>query len=576
MAEAATPDKVPRRLGRYDVVAVVARRSSTLRSTVLIATAARNSSNAPTEGLGSGLALSYSPLSPNEGTTTSQKPVALKHIAPALMGDEALVESFLESARLVTAIRHANVAHVHEVGRVGSDVFLTMDYVMGETAAALMRRLHSRGETLDCILAAYIIAEACAGLEAAHDAGVLHERLTPHDLFIGYDGSVRVLDIGIAAARSRMAGERDAERLELEYTSPERCRKQPFDRRSDVFSLGAMLWELDTGFSPFERAKEVAIIRAICDEAILPPGQAVPGLPEEMSAITMTALARDPNQRYPSALALRQALLGLIRNLGAEKLAADELSKLMNLLFETRVRDKREMLRRIATGASLAGLDVGETDAPEPPRHISQAPAPPRVDPDEPSIIIKPDSNPELVPSRRPAVALPELPAPRKPARSFGALVWAITALLVVGGALLAALALRRGAGDRTLPSSSATVPSGPTAALTPVPVSIPVPYPDPTASAPPAAAEETVVHIETVPTHAMILIGGAKKGISPIDLKVPRSADAVIVEIRHAGYQTLKEKLVPDQNQRLKLTLVAAREPGSAPASSAPFHKFE
>jgi hypothetical protein len=86
--------------------------------------------------------------------------------------------------------------------------------------------------------------------------------------------------------------------------------------------------------------------------------------------------------------------------------------------------------------------------------------------------------------------------------------------------------------------------------------------------------ADETTLHIETVPVHATIFVGGVKKGVAPVELKLPRSADPLTVELRHPGYQTLKERVVPDVNQKLKLTLVAVR--GTAPTGSVPYHKFE
>ena len=194
---------------------------------------------------------------------------------------------------------------------------------------------------------------------------------------MGYDGSVRVLDIGIAAARSWLAGESGDVGLGVEYSSPERCKKEPLDRRTDVFSLGTMLWELNTGISPFERAKKADTIRSICEEQILAPHLVVPGLPEAISTITMKALERDKDERYASALALRQALIGLRRSGGAGGSPALDLGRLMKRLFEKRVADKAEMLHRIDAGKSIAGLDVRDAEEAAEPVAPPAKPVPP-------------------------------------------------------------------------------------------------------------------------------------------------------------------------------------------------------
>lgn len=649
MVEGALSENVPRRLGRYDVVGVLATRRSPGRSTVVIAKARNAAASPAARALGSSLALSYSPLAPNEGTTTFQKPVAIKIIAPELARDPHRLEPFLSTARAVIEVKHPSIAQLYEVGQDGTGVFLVMDYLAGETAATLMRQLHSRGETLDYKLAAHIIAEAAAGLEAAHAAGILHEHLTPHDLFIGYDGSIHVLDMGIAAARSWLAGEAGDVGLGVEYSSPERCRKEPLDRRTDVFSLGTMLWELNTGISPFERAKRTDMVRAICEENILPPHNVVPGLPESISAITMKALARDKDERYPTAMALRQALIGLRRG-GAGTSPAGDLGRLMKRLFEKRVAAKLELLHRVDAGKSIEGLDVRDPDeAPEPAAPKAIAPkvpavanvqpavppappsapkgppsmppektspsisvAPPRSNPpqlielDSPSVIIapSPESSRELAALVAPAVVGPSA-YPRMGAVDTAAMPGAppipglsstksLAAVLILGvGVLLVlgAAALAIGFGKRTgtvapSPSATAAIPvaATTTAALAdpapPPPSSAPAAVePAPTARATvQAPVEEVLLHIETVPSHAPIFVAGNKMGMSPLDIRMPKRTDSFTLEIRHAGYQTLRERVVPDVNQKLKLTLVAAAgaAPPAAPPASAPYHKFQ
>jgi serine/threonine-protein kinase len=630
MVEDLAPANLPRRLGRYDIVGVLATHGAPTSSTILIATARSSEPGKIDTSLG----LSYSPLPSNEKTQTFQRPVAIKRLSRQLTRKSDALKQFLDSARAATDIRHSNIAHIHEVGHTGDEVYLVMDYMMGESVATLMRELQSVGENLDFTIAATIVAEACAGLEAAHGLGILHERLTPHDIFVGYDGTVRVLDVGIAAPRARMIDDSLGAALELQYSSPERCQKEKLGPQTDVFSLGAMLWELNSGISPFERAKEADIIKAICMEPMVSPASVLRGLPEHVSRITMRALAREKERRYPTALALRQALLESVRRLGLGASPIDDLGHIMKRIFEKRVHDKEEMLRRIVAGKSISGLDVREKDASAslpPPRLSKPLPSEHDPDPKEPSVIIKPPTNPNL--SEEVAAAMPPPPptpiasaleappalvtspdavyaqgidepiagvAPR-PVRPM--IIAAAVAALVIGGIALAVRLQGRGGPVATVPSTGPSVARPPPPPATPTPASSPlavesaqppavpssvvtVDPPVPSASSSSSATtttmlEETVLHIETVPPHAAIFVGGVKKGTAPYDLNLPRSNSPVIVELRIPGYQTAKERVTPDVNQKLKITLDKAgvvRGPttSTAPTGSAPYHKFQ
>jgi len=343
-----------------------------------------------------------------------------------------------------------------------------------------------------------------------------------------------------------------------------------------------------------------------------------------------TALEREKDKRYATTIALRQALLGLRQSSGVGASPVGDLSKLMKRLFATRVKDKLEMLKRINLGASIADLDVTEVedDAPKSEAPKSEAPkseapkneAPAALGPPLPPVAapvtVSPHKSnpPELVEYKEPSViitspgaATPALAAieaatdapfgfveapveassPRTPARSVVPFVLGAVLLLGLGGAALA-VGLRRAKPEVTASSSSTKpvpVPTAPTAPTAPLPVvasasALPandVPAPpasSATAAALPAPAEETELHIETVPARATIFIAGTKKGVSPLDLKLPKSREAITIEIRRAGFKTLKERVVPDVNQRLKLTLAVARDPGGT--GSADYHKFE
>src|SRR5262249_34107635 len=180
------------------------------------------------------------------GPSGFERPVVIKRILRQLSHKESFVAMFLDEARIVAGIRHPNVVQVQELGQDTGELYLVMEYLEGESVASLVRRLVAQGERVDYALAAHVVAEACAGLHAAHEAqNLVHRDVSPQNVFITYDGHVKVIDFGIAKTEGRMAQtEAGQVKGKFGYMSPEQCKADPLDRRSDVFALGIVLYEL--------------------------------------------------------------------------------------------------------------------------------------------------------------------------------------------------------------------------------------------------------------------------------------------------------------------------------------------
>jgi serine/threonine-protein kinase len=642
---AAAVNKTVRRFGRYEVAAEIASPRFAGGSTVYIAIARATKNNDPSTS-SSRLALSHAPAKPNEPTKTIQRPVAIKRIDPALMKDATKVNLFLDAARKAAELQHPNLTDVGEVALDGDGLYVAMEFIIGETAASLVKRLHSQGERLKPVLAAHIIAEACAGLEAGHAAGLIHGHLTPHDIFIGHHGSVHVLDVGIAHARHILA-DSQIDGVELEYSSPERCNGEPVDGRSDVFSLGSILWELLTGLSPFERAADKDVMRAIRDEPVVPPKNVVPGLPKEISEITVRALERDKTKRFESTLAFRTALLEPITALSNGFSPDAALGTLMKRQFAERSKDKRELVQDVILNKTIGeGLDFLSIDRsersprplPPPPGEVSlpsasitsgiMSPAksnPPPTDPgDQASIIIAPSagmvtpvgalSDPPPPPSARsmapapastsaPPTAPPvadDDPIPGPPKNSRTAMIGIVAGFVVLVAIIGAIVAGTRNSKPDVKTAASVTPPASTSVAVItpPPPASTPAPAPTPdieitpmpSSAGVPGDATQTLLHIETIPSGSTVTVDGVKQGTSPVDVHVPKGSTPITIELRHHNYYTLRENVVPDMNQRLKLTLVGkgagggggktttapAAAPAPAPGPANPYKKFE
>lgn len=419
------------------------------------------------------------------GPSGFERPVVVKRLLPEAAQD-AITESFLQEARLVARIRHANIVHVEDLGTDGDRPFLVMEYLEGESVANLMRRLLVRNEKLAPELAAFIIAEAAAGLHAAHELhdnddkplGLVHRDLSPNNVFVTYAGAVKVIDFGIAKQTS--ISERTSPgivRGTMGYLAPEYVRGEPIDRRADIFALGILLYELLTGHRLFKRFTVAATVRAIVTDPITPPSRLRPDVSPALESVCLRALARDPGARFATAADLRRELLVVLRSATSEEPAAD-LSALMKGFFAERIEEKRALLRNVEAGSSVARIPVGEvdlkTDLPE-------------VDATS-DAWVTPALPPALAPVSSPAPIVEPPGAPSPPAfarpRALAAIVLLSSAAAIGLGFLI----------QRRAEPIHAVAPPAPAASEVAAPVPSSAPPPDPT----PNAVEEAVVATST------------------------------------------------------------------------------
>jgi serine/threonine-protein kinase len=278
---------------------------------------------------------------------------------------------FLDEARILARIRHPNVVDVHELGHEEGELFLVMEYLEGESADGLLRRLATRGERLPHAIAAYLVAEAAAGLHAAHELGgargaadeLVHRDVSPQNIFVTYGGRVKVLDFGIALAADRITRtEAGQVKGKFEYMAPEQWEGEPLDRRTDIFALGVVLYELLTGHRLFKRNAQLATMRAICGADAPRPSSLDPSVPPEIDDVCLRALARDPDARYSSAADMRRALLRVTHGAAGEPAPEEVVERLMKRLFADRIEDKAVMLRRVREGSTVLSLPPADAD----------------------------------------------------------------------------------------------------------------------------------------------------------------------------------------------------------------------
>ena len=488
------------------------------------------------------------------GPSGFQRPVVIKRILPHLARDQDFIAMFLDEARIVAGIRHPNVVQVTELGHEADELFLVMEYLEGESVAGLAKRLRAHQEAPDYSLAAYIVAEACAGLHAAHelvDANgqkqhVVHRDVSPQNVFITYSGQVKVLDFGIAVAADRVTRtDTGTFKGKFEYASPEQCRGKKLDRRSDVFALGILLFEAATGKRLFKRAGQLETLRALCEEPIIRPTELLPDFPLVLQDIIMRALERNVEKRYATALEMRRELLGAIRVMTTDVAPEERLASTMNRLFADRVIEKASMLRRVESGSVVDDIPPPETDnSIEIPMAVDVRSVPPPGGVSEGSA---PHSLPGMAHTSADAV---------QPAAKRARAVVAIAA----GGAAVLIGVLALVLGSRSPPAKESRATAAVSAAAVGSSADSPAP-------APAAAPASVVIRIETTPPKAHVFVAGEDRGLSPVDLRLPRGTESTDVEIRREGYLPLVEKVVPETDAKVKVTLVAAPLPVRAAA---------
>ncbi|MEO8798213.1 MAG: serine/threonine-protein kinase, partial [Polyangiaceae bacterium] len=256
-----------------------------------------------------------------DGPGGFQKWVAIKRIHPHLIEDDSFVQMFLDEARVAARISHPNVATVFELGKHDDSYWIAMEYLHGEPLRELMRRTEELGQVMPPEIACRVIADAAEGLHAAHELtgkngerlNLVHRDVTPHNLFVSYDGTTKVVDFGIAKFSSRMSSTRAGTlKGKLAYMSPEQVHGEQIDRRTDIFALGVVLWELTTGQRLFRMESDLDTLAKVQECNVPRPSTLVRGYPIDLEKIVMRALAKNRGERFKTAREFSRALQSLL------------------------------------------------------------------------------------------------------------------------------------------------------------------------------------------------------------------------------------------------------------------------
>lgn len=241
---------------------------------------------------------------------------ALKILRNEMRSDTRVRDYFLTEADLSMLVRHPNLIRSYDAGEIEGRAYIAMELLEGGTLSDLQRMLHAEGDLLPDDLALHVICEMLAGLEALHEAkgqtgrplGIVHRDVTPHNVFLGLDGRVVLGDFGVAHIEAHGSDMEADVPGKLAFIAPESLTKEPTDRRADVYSAGAMLYELLTGAQPFASEDEDTTVDLIVEGRHPRPRRLRPDLPAELESVIERALSRRPKDRPATAWEFREAL----------------------------------------------------------------------------------------------------------------------------------------------------------------------------------------------------------------------------------------------------------------------------
>jgi serine/threonine-protein kinase len=249
-------------------------------------------------------------LARQAGLEGFEKTIVIKRIRPHLSNQKSFVKMFLNEAKLAAQLNHPNIVQIYDLGKIADTYFIAMEYIFGRDMRRIIPKADSMGIPFPMVYALKIASSVCEGIYYAHQKcdiygnalNIVHRDVTPENIFVAWNGNVKILDFGIAKAAKQVEQTGGGEiKGKLSYMSPEQCMGKPLDHRSDIFSLGVVLYEWVTGFKLFTGDSEVAILKSITEGKIYAPSYFKADIPESVENILMKALEKDRDRRYQTA-----------------------------------------------------------------------------------------------------------------------------------------------------------------------------------------------------------------------------------------------------------------------------------
>ncbi|HVY25781.1 MAG TPA: serine/threonine-protein kinase [Polyangiaceae bacterium] len=477
------------------------------------------------------------------GKGAINKLVVLKALLPEIVSEPNSLAMFLDEARLAAQLNHGNVVQTYEVGTEGDRHVIVMEYLEGQSLAAVLRRAEKQGRTLPLALQLRVLIDVLEGLEYAHELKgydgkplqLVHRDISPQNVFITYDGRTKLLDFGIAkAATSTTHTATGVVKGKIAYMSPEQLSGEELDRRADVYAVGCMLWAAAAGQKLWKDTPDTKILRRVLEGDVPSPRSVNPNCDDELTRIVMKALATLRIDRYATARELQHELEHYCERIQAQSRARELASFVSELFADSRLELKTHIEQELAL--------------------LSEFPGPTKSDATR--ALALPSSEAQTQKSSTQTISASTVNgSDGTPARKKTP--W-LVGVGVLGLALSAYALATRSPGDVTAPPSAAR-------------------------SAPPPAAElatktsSVKIELRASPSDARLYLDGEPLAGNPALRVLPGDGKVHQLRAELAGYQTASAEFAAERDDAVELrldALKAAPKPKSAATSRPSSHQ--
>jgi serine/threonine protein kinase len=286
-----------------------------------------------------------------------ERVLAIKRILPHLCSDEEFIDMFIAEAKLVARLSHKNIAQVYDFGKIGQNYFIAMEYIRGKDLRGIFKRCEEKNIKLPVALAVFIAKEVSSALSYAHrqkdsmgrNLNIIHRDVSPQNILVSYEGEVKVVDFGIAKAETQSHTKTGTIKGKLAYMSPEQAWGNPIDHRSDIFSIGIVMYEMITGKRLFKGSTEIKTLEMVREAKAEPfSPDLVAVIPSELEPIIMKALSKDVKSRYQDASDMERYLGSVLFELSSAT-PGIVLKKLMNDMFRDEIEAENKTAAEDAT-----------------------------------------------------------------------------------------------------------------------------------------------------------------------------------------------------------------------------------
>ena len=316
------------------------------------------------------------------GVEGFERILAIKKILPTMAEDEEFITMFIDEARISVQLNHANVVHIHELGKHDDAYFIAMEYVSGRDLRTMLERYRRRKEIMPTAQAVYVCSKICEGLDYAHrkkdargqELHIIHRDVSPQNILCSYEGEVKIIDFGIAKAANRsQKTQAGILKGKFGYMSPEQVRGLPIDRRSDIFAVGVILYEMLTGEKLFVGESDFSTLEKVRNADVPAPRTFNPNVPAGLEKVVLKSLAREAEDRYQWASDLQEDLMRFLLA-GDAIYSAKHLSSFMKDAFAEDLLREGEKMERFSNIERPDQIESsGVTAQADRPRKRSQA-----------------------------------------------------------------------------------------------------------------------------------------------------------------------------------------------------------